>query len=216
MLNIIPAILTSNPLELKSMIRSVEGLVERVQIDIIDGIFADNKTIEPLLLKSAQTGLALDFQLMVKEPINWIEKCPARVVQDRIIGHVEMMSSQFRFIEKLKFNNLSAGLALDITTPISIIEEGIIQSLDVILLMSVKAGFGGQKFNKNALPKIAELNSVKKATHAHFKICVDGGITLELIKALNKLSIDEVAVGRRIFQGDVANNIRDFKNSINL
>ena len=93
MIEIIPAILTSDPQELKDLlIRCEDASVGRVQIDIVDGVFAKNKTIDPsvILNLNLDLNLSLDFHLMVKEPINWIERCVS-VGADRIIGQVELM-----------------------------------------------------------------------------------------------------------------------------
>jgi len=97
---IIPAILTSDPQELKQLINEAEGVVEGVQIDILDGQFAKNKTIDPSIFQTIETNLYLDFHLMTKEPVDWIEKS-TRVSAKRIIGQVEMMENQMEFIEKV-------------------------------------------------------------------------------------------------------------------
>ena len=75
MLEIIPSILTNNPEEAKELIARCEGVVERVSIDIIDGKFAENKTIDPSIFIDVDTDLKIDYQLMVNEPVNWVERC---------------------------------------------------------------------------------------------------------------------------------------------
>jgi pentose-5-phosphate-3-epimerase len=88
MVEIVPAILTNDPSELRRLVALCEGVVDRVSIDIIDGKFAANKTIDPSALSEIETSLKIDFQLMVEEPVNWVERC-VRGGADRIIGHVE-------------------------------------------------------------------------------------------------------------------------------
>ena len=206
MIKIIPSILTDDPSELREMIEITERSCGRVSIDIIDGVFAQNKTVDPTVLKDIDTYLKLDFQLMVKDPIKWVEKC-ANVGADRIIGHVEMMKDQRAFVGKVQKIGLSPGLALDLETSINKIEPGLIDSLDVILVMSVKAGFGGQDFQEKVLSKLSRLVRLTAARNASFKIHVDGGVNFDNIKDIKVSGADEVSVGRALFKGDLIGNI---------
>jgi pentose-5-phosphate-3-epimerase len=103
MFAIIPSILTNNPGQAKELLLRCGGVVDRVSIDIIDGFFAKNKTVDPIIFSDLEMELSLDFQLMVKEPVNWIEKC-VRGGADRIIGHIEKMASQTEFVEKVQIS----------------------------------------------------------------------------------------------------------------
>lgn len=206
---IIPTILTRNPQELKARINLLEGKTDRVQIDIVDGVFADNKTIDPSTLTYVDTNLRLDFQLMVKEPINWVEKC-ASAGADRILGHLELMSDQATFIHQVKQSNLSVGLALDLPTPLHRLSPGLLPKLDNVLLMSVKAGFGGRSFDPAVLPKLESLVSLRSQTASRFTICVDGGITLQLAKRLAAAGADELAIGKSLFKGNLSENLNCF------
>src|SRR3990170_3015429 len=132
MIEIIPSILTNDPEEAREMIARCEGIVERVSIDIIDGKFADNKTIDPNALSDIDTNLKIDYQLMVYEPVNWIEKC-VHGQADRIIGHVEEMSDQVEFVGKVQEVGLSIGLAIDLETQVYKIDPTILNNLDVVL-----------------------------------------------------------------------------------
>src|SRR4029079_15856558 len=160
MVTIIPAILTDDVHELTNLIRKCEGKTQCVQIDIIDGVFADNKTVDPSAARSLDTKLFIDYHLMVKEPIDWVEKCVVGQAT-RVIGQVEMMMSQKMFIEEVKEHGLQVGLALDIDTPIEKLDPAVLYAVDVVLLMSVKAGFGGQEFNTKVLQKIQKLDHVR-------------------------------------------------------
>ncbi len=219
MVEIIPAILTVDPQELRELIRQAEDVVERVQIDIIDGVFAENKTIDPLVLRGIDTNLKLDFHLMVKEPVNWVEKCVSsgadkrslRSGDLRIIGQVEQMSSQVEFVGKVQEVGASVGLGIDIDTPVSKIDSTILTNLDVVLVMSVPAGFGGQKFDPSALLRVSELNEVRIRDDTSFRICVDGGVKIENIGRIRKEGADEVSIGRRLFKGNLKENIKRFQ-----
>lgn len=209
MLKIIPSILTDSTTELNDILAVAEGVVDRVQIDIVDGVFASNKTIEPIALESIDTDLNLDFHLMVKEPTAWLEQC-VRSGADRVIGQIEMMKSQTDFVGKATELGLSIGLAIDLDTPVEKIDNSIINNLDVILVMSVKAGRGGQEFDPKSLDKIKELNKIRSKDSSPFKICDDGGVSLEWIDDEARLGVDEVVVGRRLFDGDLGVNIKKY------
>jgi ribulose-phosphate 3-epimerase len=206
MVQIIPAILTNNPQDLEDLLSQAEGVVDRVQIDIIDGVFADNKTVHPSAFEKITTSLNLDFHLMTKEPINWVEAA-TRAMADRIIGQVEMMESQTGFIEKVQEVGLLAGLAIDLDTPVSEVDSVVLASLDVVLVMGVPAGFGGQEFNNSALTKIKTLDRIRKEEELRFSICVDGGVTEKSIADIVKAKADEVVIGKKIFEGGLKKNI---------
>ena len=209
MIRVIPSILTNDPNELKEMIAQAEGATDFVSIDIIDGKFADNKTIDPIVLADVDTNLKLDFQLMVNEPVNWVEKC-ASAGAERIIGHIEEMGDQIEFVGKVQEVGASVGLGIDIETPVSEIDPTILTNLDAVLVMSVPAGFGGQKFDKRALKKVKELGEIKVRDDTPYKIHVDGGISFDNISKIIKAGADEVSVGRRLFEGNLKENIDKF------
>jgi ribulose-phosphate 3-epimerase len=212
MVEIIPAILTVDSREVEEKLIRAEGIVKRVQIDIIDGQFAGNKTIDPSVLEGIDTDLNIDFHLMTKEPIDWVERC-ARAGADRIIGQIEKMSSQVDFLGKVQEVGLSVGLGLDLETPVSDLDPTILTNLDVVLVMAVKAGWGGQRFDPRVLDKIIQLDKIRSRDTTPFRICVDGGETLDVIDETHYAGADEVAIGRRIFQGDLPQNLKRFQNA---
>lgn len=214
MVDIIPAILVGTVTDLEAKLKQVDEAVtanganiKRVQIDIIDGEFADNKTIDPANMAGIDTNLSLDFHLMVKDPVNWVEKC-ANAGADRIIGQIEMMNSQVEFVEKVVETGLYVGLAVDLGTPVAKLDPMVLTNVDVILLMAVKAGWGGQEFDRKVLGKIKELDEIRVRDNTPFRICVDGGETESVIDETHFAGADEVVVGKRLFSGDMAENIR--------
>lgn len=206
---VIPAILTNDLNELTDLLLKAEKGTDRVQIDVIDGKFVENSTIDPEVLKNISTFLNFDFHLMVSEPIDWIEKC-RQGEKNRIIGQIENMKSQAEFVQKVKENKFMAGLAVDLETPIEKLEEKILPQVDLILLMSVKAGWGGQEFNLDVWDKIKKVVELRKKLNANFKISVDGGVTKELVMEMAGQGVDEVFVGRRIFEPDLKENLKLF------
>jgi len=221
MVEIIPAILTDTISDLEDKIEAVDEAadlganIHRVQIDIIDGEFVDNRTIDPANMVGIDTNLSLDFHLMVKEPVNWIEKC-ANAGADRIIGQIEMMSSQVEFVAQVGKTGLYVGLAIDLATPVSKLDPVVLTSVDVILLMGVPAGHGGQKFDRGVLDKIKELDELRVRDKTPFKICVDGGETEEVIDDSHFAGADEVVVGRRLFDGNLGENIERMQKAAHI
>lgn len=208
MIDIIPAILTNDPVELEKKIKLLEGVVDKVQVDIVDGVFADNKTIELEALAEVETGLLVDIHLMTNDPASWVEKS-MRVMPDRLIGQIEKMASQEDFVfGPAAMSGIKMGLALDLETPVSALDRIIsLPSLDVVLVMAVKAGFGGQTFQASALEKVKELGRIRSKENLLFKICVDGGVGVQNIRHIAEAGADEVVVGKSLFEGDIASNL---------
>lgn len=213
MTQIIPAILTNDFKKLQELIEKSQENVDRVQIDIIDGVFVDNKTIRPEVLSTIETNLFFDYHLMVKEPVNWLEAA-MRGFADRIIGQIEMMSSQREFVQETQQKGAKVGVAIDLDTPVSEIEKDILMDLDVVIVMSVRAGFGGQKFQKKSLEKIKRLAVLREKDPTPFKICVDGGVNMDNIVQIKKAGADEVSIGRRIFTKSMEQTLRQYYNKL--
>lgn len=211
MIEVIPSILTNNPDLACEYMRQADGVVGRIHVDIIDGVFVDNKTILPEALLEVETSLLIDFHLMVNEPVKWVEKC-IRAGADRIIGQVEMMTDQFEFVSRVQEAGVSPGIAIDVDTPVSAIEKNLLSDLDLVLVMSVPAGFGGQKFHTQALEKIKLLGRMRK-NEIDYKLADDGGITFEYMDDLADAHVDEAVIGSRVFQGDLGKNIHAYEKS---
>lgn len=210
-MKIIPAILTNDLSELTALINKGEGSVDRVQIDVIDHKFAENITVDPAILKNIATSLNLDFHLMVKGPIDWVDHCVMNK-GNRIIGQIEAMDNQDEFVTKVTSMGSLPGLGVDIETSIEDIDSKVLPKLAVVLLMSVKAGWGGQEFDLSVWEKIEKITKMRKDLNLGFKICIDGGVTRELVSQMEKFGIDEVAVGKRIFEPDLKENLKTFNN----
>lgn len=214
MVEIIPAILTSDIHELADLLEKASE-ASRVQIDVIDGKYADNKTIGPEELKGLHPKPLLDFHLMVFDPIDWVDRC-LRAGADRVIGQIEHMQSQADFVGKVISLNLKAGLAIDLDTDLEKLDQELLPKLDCILVMSVPAGFGGQRFNLKSLDKMQQLKKIKEENNYKYTICDDGGVTIHLIDDAHYVGADEVSIGRRIFDGDVVENIQRYQKAAHL
>jgi ribulose-phosphate 3-epimerase len=140
---IIPTILTKSEEDLKRRIKTLEDLVDRVQIDVVDGVFAPNQTLSLEAISQIETSLSLDIHLMVDEPSGWIDKC-LQIMSRRVIGQIEKMADQEEFVTEVVQVGMEAGLAVDLVTRIKTLSHQALSSVDLVLLLAVRAGFGGK------------------------------------------------------------------------
>lgn len=160
--------------------------VDRVQIDIGDGLFSDLLSIAPSDLQQFDlSNLKIDIHLMVDDPTEWIEECAA-LKPSRLIGQIERMGSQARYLESVAGYNLAGGLALRIETPIEELEEEALKQSAVILLLSVPTGTTGSKFDEQVLPKIGELRERYRGA-----IFIDGGVSPEVYQRVMSAGASE-------------------------
>lgn len=176
MVSIIPAIMPKNKQELLENLEKVWGAVPRVQLDVVDGVFAKGITMGPEILSEINTIVRFDAHLMVDKPEYWLERCMQGAVE-RVFGQVEMMDDLNLFIADAQAMGMSAGLAFDIGTSLDGLEE-VIGDLDAVLLMSVTAGAQGQDFDNGVLKKIQQVRQMSMRV----PIVVDGGIDERKIK----------------------------------
>lgn len=203
---VVPAIFASDPKEFGNLLYTCDGVVNRVQIDVNDGTFLGERSFLPEVMPALESNLFFDFHLMVKEPIHWLERC-ARLGADRVFGHVEQIENQNNFVEECQIKGLKIGFAVDIKTPVRLIDPLVAGDLDAVLLMGYPAGRGGQKFDQSVFEKIKDLVDLRRQDKSPFAICVDGGVWEDNIAKLFSLGVDEVVIGRRLFHGDLGSNI---------
>jgi len=180
---IIPTILTADKKAVQEKLKKYKGIFEWIQLDIVDNVFADNKTLLPIDFASIKelSFFKPDIHLMTDTPFKLLADC-AKIKTKRIIGHIEFMADQKSFVQGVIKKGVEVGLAVDLPTPIEKLDKNILNKLDVVLLMSVKAGNGGQPLSSLVLPKIKKLVKIKKEEKLTFKIALDGGIKPETIK----------------------------------
>lgn len=176
MVTIIPSLLAKDISTFEEQLKKVWGIVKRVQMDVIDGKFAEIKTVMPEVLLNIDTIVEFEGHLMVEKPEEWIERCAAAGMT-AVYGQIEKMDDPVKFIADAEDAGMRTGLAYDIDTPILGLEK-YIDNIDVVLLMSVKAGDQGRKFDNLVLDKIKEVRKLSKT----ITIEVDGGLNVENIK----------------------------------
>lgn len=192
---VIPAILTDSIQHLEELADRVEGFVDYVQIDYVDGYFAPEITCcEARVIKEVEFVPNLEVHLMVEEPIKQV-KGWYQAGAERIVGHIEEMEDQLEFVERVCKLGVEVGLALNLETSLDDLDVSIVPSLDVILLMAHPVGVQGVKFQPQVLAKIQGL----RKRFPNLNIEVDGGINPETIVQADQAGANYFAVGSDIF-----------------
>ncbi len=195
-MKVIPTILTDDIKKLKDKLHRLQNITHHIQIDCLDGKFVNNKTVPISLLSQIEdvNQFQIDLHLMVKKPIQLIEQIKLIKI-NRLIAHLEELQNESLFIQSVLKKGIKPGLALDLDSPVSLINKKNLKKIDIILLLAVKAGFSGQKFNSKVLEKIKKLRRLKQEEKFNFEICVDGGINFKTAKACYLAGADSIAVG---------------------
>ena len=200
MAEIVPSILSADIIELKSLLDEFKtSNIEWLHIDIMDGHFVPNLTFGPFIVKqiSKITKLPLDAHLMVTNPDDFIEAFAEAGVQ-YITVHQESIYHLHRTIQNIKSFGLKAGVALNPATPVYMLNE-IFDELDLILIMSVNPGFGGQKFIPSVIEKAKKLKELINKRNPNCLIEVDGGVNNKNIQELKDAGVDVVVAGSYVF-----------------
>lgn len=198
MVEIVPTILTNDIEDFSHKIDLLKGIVPRVQIDVVDGKFAAAKTVDLSAIRDLIDlgDLKIDLHLMVEEPLGWISRC-LEIVPDRIVAQMEKMTEPLSFINEIIESGAQVGLALDLETPVENYSEDIYLLADIVVLLGVKAGTGGQGFNPMVLEKIKKMRKILGETG---KIGVDGGLNGENIKLCQKAGANVFYIGTNFWQ----------------
>ena len=214
-IQISPSILSGDFSQLGNEIKRLEeGGADMIHVDVMDGHFVPNLTIGPPVIKSLRkyTKIPFDVHLMISPVHKYIEDF-SNAGADIITIHPEAtedLSSSIDLIRKLK---KKIGLSLNPDTKIDIIKN-YLSEIDLVLVMSVYPGFGGQKFIDRILPKIEELNKIKKDNNLSFDIEVDGGINFSNSKLVINAGANILVSGTTIFKendGNIKKNIETLK-----
>jgi ribulose-phosphate 3-epimerase len=171
-----------------------------LHLDVMDGHFVPNITFGPFIVKAIKevASIPLDVHLMIENPGNYVAAfCDAGA--DYLTVHVEATPHLHRVLQQIKAKGVKAGVSLNPHTPLSAIEE-VLGDLDMVLIMSVNPGFGGQSFIPNTLDKLKRLKKMLKEHKVeHIEVNVDGGIKLANIKEISEAGCDIFVSGSGIF-----------------
>ncbi|WP_423801671.1 ribulose-phosphate 3-epimerase [Neobacillus sp. SAB-20_R2A] len=209
MVKIAPSILSADFAKLGEEIIAVEkGGADYIHVDVMDGHFVPNITIGPLIVEAIRpvTNLPLDVHLMIENPDQYIEAF-AKAGADYITVHVEACRHLHRTIQNIKSFGVKAGVVLNPATPVESIQH-IIGDIDMVLLMSVNPGFGGQKFIPEVLPKIKKVKQMAVEKGVEIEIEIDGGVNPETAKLCIEAGANVLVAGSAIYnQADYAKAI---------
>ncbi len=200
MIGLVPSVLSADFTRLGEQVREAEAAgAQRIQIDVMDGHFVPNITMGPMIIAAIRrcTGLPLEAHLMITNPEEYIEDF-ARAGADVIIFHQEVSPHLHRVIQQIKAAGKQAGIALTPSTPVFILED-ILSLLDMVLIMTVNPGFGGQMFIPETLPKIARIRHMLDQRDLHCDVEVDGGIHEGTIAQVVRAGANLIVAGSAVF-----------------
>lgn len=206
-----PSLLSANYMAMGEDLKTIRRAGGRqVHVDIMDGRFVPSINFGIPLVGALrkETDLILDVHLMVEDPDRYVEEF-ARAGADIITVHAEACTHLHRTIQHIKSMGKRAGAALNPATPAAAL-SCVLEDLDLILVMSVNPGFGGQKYIPYSTEKLKELKEIRKERGLSFDIEVDGGVNLANAKEIMAAGANMLVAGSAVFSGDLEDNIRQF------
>jgi len=214
-IGIIPSILSADFARLGEQVREAEDAgADRIQVDVMDGHFVPNITVGPLVLKAIRpyTSLPIEAHLMIERPELYVPDF-AKAGADYIIPHVETSPHLHRTIQQIRVEGAMAGVALNPSTPLAAIEE-ILEYVDMVIVMTVNPGFGGQAFIDSMLPKITRLRRTIDERGLSCAIEVDGGIHEETAARVVEAGATLLVAGSAVYSAKdgvraAVNRLRD-------
>ena len=215
MCNLSPSLLSANFYNLENDLNILyEENIKYIHLDVMDGVFVPNISMGiPVIAsikKNTQNKFILDTHLMIENPKKYIDSFKD-AGSDIITFHREVGEEYLELIDYIKSKGIKAGISISPDTEVKSIIDAL-DKVDLVLIMSVHPGFGGQKFIENALDKIKYLKELKTKNNYNYLIEVDGGVYIENVKKVIDAGCDLIVSGSGVFKGNIRNNIREFKN----
>lgn len=203
MIKMAPSILSADLLRMAEHISPIaENGADYIHVDVMDGHFVPNLTFGPNMVKAMKklTKVPLDVHLMITNAELYIEEY-AKAGTDILTVHWEAITHMHRAVQEIHAHGMKAGISLNPATPVSVLED-IIEDIDMVLIMTVNPGFGGQKFIERGLEKIAAVKKMADARNPNLLIEVDGGVNTETAASVVKAGANVLVAGSAIFGKD--------------
>ena len=212
-IRIAPSILSADFARLGEAVRAVaEGGADWIHVDVMDGCFVPNITVGPVVVAALRpvTTLPLDVHLMIERPERYLEAF-VKAGADILTVQAEACTHLHRTLQMIRALGAKAGVALNPHTPLCMIEE-VLDELDMVLIMSVNPGFGGQKFIPGALSKLTRLRKMLESCNREVTVEVDGGVKLDNCAEITRAGAEVLVAGSAIFNtSDPAQAVQDMK-----
>lgn len=216
MLKLAPSILSADFANLGADVEAVDRAgAHYIHIDVMDGAFVPNFSIGLPVIKAIRkyTDKVFDVHLMVEDPAHHLEAFK-EAGADILTVHVEACRHLHRTIQTIHSLGIRAGVALNPATPLCVLDD-VLEDVDMVLLMGVNPGFGGQKYISSTTDKIRRLRKIIRDRSLDVDIEVDGGINRDNLNMVLDAGANVIVAGSQIFNGVVAENMKDFLNILN-
>ena len=212
MIQLAPSILSADFSKLGESVKTIEKAgAHLIHVDVMDGHFVPNISFGAAVMKSlcGKTDMPFDVHLMIENPDKYLEDFVTEQTE-YITVHQEACVHLNRTVQHIRATGKKAGVALNPATSLSVLDY-CLEDIDMVLIMSVNPGFGGQKFISSALDKVKALHEIKKNKRLDFKIEIDGGINLENVRAVIDAGVEIVVAGSSVFGAeDIDDRVKKF------
>lgn len=216
---LVPSLLSANFYNLEKDLDILKNsAIKTIHLDVMDGMFVPNLSIGIPVIESINkfvgNQFVFDTHLMIEKPERYIEAFK-KAGSDILTVHVEATSDLPSVISEVKNAGMKAGVSLNPETDIKVFDD-ILNIVDLVLVMSVHPGFGGQKFMPVAIDKVKHLYEMREMNNYNYIIEIDGGIDKSNLKTALDAGVDYVVAGSSVFRGDINNNIIDLNGIIGV